>query len=173
MSTILSFKDLTPAVAEGAFVAQTAALIGEVEIGAQSGVWYGCVLRGDVGKLTVGERTSIQDNTVMHASDGWTTTSVGDDCTVGHGCILHGCRVHDRVLVGMGSILLDEAEIASDTILGAGSLVTVGTKIPGGVLALGRPARVVRDLRPDELQQIRDSAAHYVEKTAAYLAAFR
>jgi carbonic anhydrase/acetyltransferase-like protein (isoleucine patch superfamily) len=172
MSTILSFKDIAPVVAADAFVAQTATLIGEVEIGAETGVWYGCVLRGDVGKLTVGARTSIQDNTVMHASDGWTTTSVGDDCTVGHACILHGCRVHDRVLVGMGSILLDEAEIASDTILGAGSLVTIGTKIPSGVLAMGRPARVVRDLKPEELEQIRDSAAHYVEKTAAYLATF-
>jgi carbonic anhydrase/acetyltransferase-like protein (isoleucine patch superfamily) len=109
----------------------------------------------------------------MHASDGWTTTTVGDDCTVGHACILHGCLVRDRVLVGMGSILLDEVEIASDTILGAGSLVTIGTKIPSGVLALGRPARVVRDLRPEELDQIRDSARHYIEKTATYLSQFR
>lgn len=170
MSTILRYGDFTPSIGERVYVAPTASLIGEVEIGAESSIWFGTVLRGDVGKLTVGERTSIQDNTVMHASDGWTTTSVGSDCTVGHACVLHGCKVDDRVLVGMGSILLDEAEIGSDTILGAGSLVTIGTKIPSGVLALGRPARVVRELKPEELDQIRDSARHYVEKTASYLA---
>lgn len=173
MATILSYGGKTPVLAPDAYVAPTAALIGEVEVGAQSSIWFGCVLRGDVGKLTVGARTSIQDNTVMHASDGWTTTTVGSDCTVGHACLLHGCYVHDRVLVGMGSILLDEAEIGSDTILGAGSLVTIGTKIPSGVLALGRPAKVIRELEPEELEQVRSSAAHYVEKTASYLAEFR
>lgn len=169
MATILTFDGMTPEVASDAYLAPTASLIGEVEIGAQSGVWFGCTLRGDVGKLTVGARTSIQDNTVMHASDGWTTTSVGHDCTVGHGCILHGCHVGDRVLVGMGSILLDEVEIEPDVILGAGSLLTYRTKIPSGVLALGRPAKVVRDLTDEELKQIRESAEHYVVKTASYV----
>ncbi len=169
MSTILTYDGMTPEVAPDAYVAPTASLIGDVVVGAEASIWFGCVLRGDVGNLTVGPRTSIQDNTVLHATHGRTTTTVGADCTVGHACILHGCRVHDRVLVGMGSILLDEAEIGSDTILGAGSLVTMGTKIPSGVLALGRPAKVVRDLSPEEREQIRASARHYVELTAAYV----
>lgn len=169
MATILTYDGMTPEVAQDAYLAPTASLIGEVQVGSRSSVWFGCTLRGDVGKLTVGARTSIQDNTVMHASDGWTTTTVGDDCTVGHGCILHGCHVHDRVLVGMGSILLDEVELGPDVILGAGSLVTYRTKIPSGVLALGRPAKVIRDLTEQELRQIRESAEHYVEKTASYL----
>lgn len=170
MVTILTHDGNRPDVAPDAYLAPTASLIGDVKVGSKSGIWFGCVLRGDVGRLTVGARTSIQDNTIMHASDGWTTTTVGDDCTVGHGCILHGCHVHDRVLVGMGSILLDEVELEPDVILGAGSLVTYRTKIPSGVLALGRPAKVVRDLTDEEIRSIRESADHYVEKTAAYLA---
>lgn len=107
MSTILTYDGMTPEVAPDAYVAPTASLIGDVVVGAEASIWFGCVLRGDVGNLTVGPRTSIQDNTVLHATHGRTTTTVGADCTVGHACILHGCRVHDRVLVGMGSILLD------------------------------------------------------------------
>ena len=118
--------------------------------------------------IHVGARTSIQDNTVVHATHDWLETTIGDDCTVGHGVILHGCHVHDRVLVGMGSIVLDAAEIGADVILGAGSLVTARTKIPPGVMAFGRPAKPVRDLTEAELASIREAAAHYQLLVANY-----
>ena len=112
--------------------------------------------------IRIGARTSIQDNSVVHTTDHWSPCVVGDDCTVGHAVTLHGCVVGSRVLVGMGSILLDAAEIGDDVIIGAGSLVTARTKIPPGVMAFGRPAKPVRDLKPEELEQIRDAARHYV-----------
>jgi carbonic anhydrase/acetyltransferase-like protein (isoleucine patch superfamily) len=164
------YRGKLPVVARGAFIAPSATLIGDVEVGAESSIWYGSVLRGDVEPIRIGERTSIQDNSVIHATGGWHPTSVGNDVTVGHGVILHGCVVRDRVIVGMGSIVLDQAEIGADTILGAGSLVPPRKTIPSGVLAVGRPAKVVRELTPEELAQIKDSARIYVELTRDYLA---
>jgi carbonic anhydrase/acetyltransferase-like protein (isoleucine patch superfamily) len=166
---ILPFEGKQPVVAEGAFVAPNATLVGDVTVGPGASIWFGAVLRGDVLPIRVGARTSIQDGSILHTSTGWAETIVGEDVTVGHAVIVHGATVHDRVIVGMGSILLDGAEIGPDSILGAGSLVTTRTRIPGGVLALGRPATVVRDLRPEELAQIRQSAAGYVERARAYL----
>ena len=165
----LAYEGKLPVVDTTAFVAPNATIIGDLEIGAQSSVWFGTVIRGDVMPIRIGKRTSIQDNSVVHATSGWTPTLVGDDCTVGHAVTLHGCRVADRVLVGMGSIVLDGAEIESDTMIGAGSLVTPNIKIPSGVLAVGRPAKVVRPLTDEERKRILDSAAIYVHHTAIYL----
>lgn len=162
------YRGKTPHVHDEAFIAPSASLVGDVIVGARSSIWFGAVVRGDVMPIRIGERTSIQDNTVMHSTGGWSETHVGNDCTVGHSVILHGCRVSDRVLVGMGSIVLDDAEIGSDTILGAGSLVTTKAKIPSGVLALGRPAKVVRELRDDERKQILESAAAYLQLVRDY-----
>ena len=151
-----------PVVDPSAFVAPHACVIGDVTLGPDSSVWYGAVLRGDVMPIRVGARTSIQDNSVLHATGGWRDTIVGDDVTVGHGVILHGCNIGSRVLIGMGSIVLDEAEIGDETMLGAGSLVMARTKIPAGVLAHGRPAKAVRDLRPEELERILEASRLYV-----------
>jgi carbonic anhydrase/acetyltransferase-like protein (isoleucine patch superfamily) len=167
--SLYPFRGKLPRVHDGAFVAPTAALIGDVEVGAQSSLWFGTVARGDMMPIRVGARTSIQDNAVIHTTGGWSDTQVGDDCTVGHSAILHGCIVRDRVLVGMGSIILDAAEIGSDVILGAGSLVTARTKIPPGVLAHGRPAKPVRDLTDEERKNILDAARHYVALLPDYL----
>jgi len=169
MSRILPYRGVLPRVAEDAFVAPGAMLVGNVEVGAQSSIWFGAVLRGDVMPIRIGARTSIQDNSVVHSTGGWWPVDVGDECVVGHGVILHGCTVADRVLVGMGAILLDECEVGSDTIIGAGSLVTAKTKIPSGVLALGRPAKVVRDLNEKDLASIRDGARIYVAEIQDYL----
>lgn len=166
--TLHPYRGLLPRVDPRAFVAPSADLIGDVEIGAAASVWYGAVLRGDVMPIRVGARSSIQDNCVIHSTGGWHDAVVGEDCTVGHSVILHGCTVKDRVLVGMGSIVLDAATIEDDVILGAGSLVTARTVIPSGVLAMGRPAKPVRALTEAELRQIRDAAAHYVELVADY-----
>ncbi|MFW6051897.1 MAG: gamma carbonic anhydrase family protein [Myxococcota bacterium] len=170
MARILSFEGKRPVVADGAYVSEDVTLVGDVHVGPDSSIWFGSVLRGDVLPIRIGARTSIQDNSVVHTSTGRVPTEIGDDVTAGHAALLHGCKVHDRVIVGMGSILLDGAEIGSDTILGAGSLVTENTKIPSGVLALGRPAKVVRELREEEIAQIRESAEGYVAKCRKYLA---
>ena len=170
MPTILNYRDTRPNLPASVYLAPTATLIGAVDIGEESSIWFGAVLRADVMPISIGSRTSIQDNTVIHVSDGTWATTVGNDVTVGHSVVLHGCVVSDRVLVGIGSVVLDGAEIASDVILGAGSLVTPGTTIPSGVLAHGRPARPIRDLRPEELKQISDNATLYVDYRARYLA---
>lgn len=151
-----------PVVDPSAFVAPTASVIGDVTIGPGSSIWYGAVLRGDVMPIRIGARSSIQDNSVIHATGGWADATVGDDVTVGHSVILHGCRIGSRVLVGMGSIVLDDAEIGDETMLGAGSLVTARTKLPAGVLAHGRPAKAVRDLKPEELERILEASRLYV-----------
>lgn len=168
MSTILEHDGKRPEIADTAYVAPTASLIGDVVVGPESSIWFGAVLRGDVLALRVGARTSIQDNSVMHTSTDWSPTVVGDDVTVGHAVILHGCTVADRVVVGMGSILMDGVTIGEDTIIGAGSLLPPNTEIPSGVLALGRPAKVKRELTDEERASIRESARIYVEKCRTY-----
>ncbi|MFO0709659.1 MAG: gamma carbonic anhydrase family protein [Sandaracinus sp.] len=161
MTHILPYRGILPRIAPSAFTAPSASIVGDVEIGDETSIWYGAVLRGDVMPIRVGARTSIQDNAVVHATGGWSDTIVGDDCTVGHGVILHGCRVGSRVLVGMGSILLDAAEIGDDVMIGAGSLVTARTKIPSGMLALGRPAKVIRELTAEERARSTEAATLY------------
>lgn len=162
MSSLFPHLGRRPVVDATAFVAPNSSVIGEVTIGPHSSIWYGAVLRGDVMPIRIGARTSIQDNTVVHATGGWAETVVGDEVTVGHSVILHGCRIGNQVLVGMGSIVLDDAEIGDGSMLGAGSLVTARTKIPAGVLAHGRPAKAVRDLRPDELEKVLEASRLYV-----------
>ncbi|MCS6798340.1 MAG: gamma carbonic anhydrase family protein [Myxococcota bacterium] len=173
MSSRWPYRGIWPRVASDAFVAPGAHLVGDVVVGPQCSIWFGAVLRGDVMPIRVGARTSIQDNCVLHATGGWAPTLVGEDCTIGHGAILHGCSVADRVLVGMGSIVLDGAEIGPDVLLGAGSLVPPRARIPAGVLVMGRPARVVRPLSAEELERIREAATLYVGYGAEYLEALR
>ncbi len=166
--TLYPYKGVRPRIAESCFVAPSADVIGDVTIGPGSSVWFGAVLRGDMMPIRIGARTSIQDNSVIHTTGGWHDSVVGDDCTVGHSVVLHGCAVGDRVLVGMGSIILDEAEIGHDVILGAGSLVTARKKIPPGVLAVGRPARVLRELTDEERARLLEASAHYVRLVGDY-----
>ncbi len=151
-----------PQIDPDAFVAPTSSVIGQVTIGAGSSIWYGAVLRGDVMPIRIGARTSIQDNSVLHATGGWADCIVGDECTIGHSVILHGCNVGHRVLVGMGSIVLDDVEIGDGSMIGAGSLVTARTKIPAGVLAHGRPCKPVRELTAEEHERILEASSLYV-----------
>jgi len=160
----------TPILGKGVFVAETAAIIGDVEIGDQSSVWYSTVIRGDVMPIRIGARTSLQDGTVIHVTSGRFGTTIGSDCTIGHGAIVHACVVEDLCLVGMGSIILDGARIGRGSLVGAGALVTPGTDIPPGSLVIGSPARVKRPINDREREQIEYGAAHYVELTARYLA---
>jgi len=172
-ATLRAFGGKHPRIGRGVFLAETCAVIGDVEIGDESSVWYSTVVRGDVMPIRVGARTSLQDGTIVHVTGGKLGTVIGDDCTIGHGAIIHACTIEDRCLIGMGATLLDGAVIGRGSLIGAGALVTPGTIIPPGSLALGAPARVKRPVNAKEREQIDDGAAHYVELSRRYLAGDR
>ena len=159
---IMSLRGKTPSLGEGVFVAPSADLIGDVTIGAQSSVWFNVTIRGDVMPIRIGAETNIQDNTVMHGTFQKCGATLGNQVTVGHSVILHGCTVGDLVLIGMGSILMDQAVVPSRSIVAAGSLVTEDAKFPEGHLILGRPAKAVRPLTESELEFLPKSAANYM-----------
>jgi carbonic anhydrase/acetyltransferase-like protein (isoleucine patch superfamily) len=159
---IRPFGGKTPRVDEAAFVAPSAVVIGDVAIGAGSSIWYGAVLRGDVESIRIGRETSIQDNTVIHVDSSGFSTLVGDRVTVGHGVVLHGCRIGDNALIGIGSIVLNGAEVGEGAMVAAGSLVTPGTKIAPGMLALGSPARVKRPLTDEEKRHVQAGVENYI-----------
>ncbi len=167
---VRSYLGKHPRIGSGVFLAETCAVIGDVVIGDQSSIWYSAVLRGDVMPIRIGARTSVQDGSVVHGTSEQFGTTVGDDCTVGHGVILHGCTIEDCCLIGMGSRILDGARVGRGSLVGAGALVTPGTDIPPGSLVLGMPARVVRPVNQKEQGDIAYGAAHYVEQARRYLA---
>jgi carbonic anhydrase/acetyltransferase-like protein (isoleucine patch superfamily) len=166
---LYEYRGKRPQIGRGAFVAPNATVVGDVTLGDESSLWFGVVVRGDVMPISVGARTNIQDGSVVHVTGGKTRTLVGDDVTVGHMVLLHGCTVESRVLIGMGSILLDGAVIESGCVVGAGSLVTPGTRIPGGSLAMGRPAKVIRPVTDEDRAWIAASSRGYVENARTYL----
>lgn len=168
--TLRPFLGQSPRIPESCFIEDSAQVIGNVEMGEQCSVWFNTVIRGDVHSIRLGARTNIQDLSVIHVTHGRFATSVGDDVTVGHRVVLHGCKVGNRVLVGMGSILMDGVEVGDDCIIGAGALVTPGTVIPSGMLAVGSPARVVRPLKPEEKAFLLESAQNYIRYSRDHLA---
>jgi len=170
-ATVVRFRGFEPRIAADVFLADHVAVIGDVEIGAESSLWYGAVVRGDVMPIRIGARTSIQDNTVVHVTGGVSGTVIGSDVTVGHNVTVHACTVEDACILGMGSIILDGARIGRGSIVGAGALVTPGTIIPPGSMVMGSPARVKRTLTDEEQARIASSAAHYVELAREYRAA--
>ena len=157
-----SWRGIRPTIDPTVWIAETAVVVGDVTIGAESGLWYGAVVRGDVNRITIGARTNVQDLSLLHVTRERFSLTLGDDVTVGHRVILHGAALGNRILVGMGSIIMDGARIGDDVIIGAGSLVTEGTDIPSGVLAFGSPCRVRRELTEEERKWIGESARHYV-----------
>lgn len=171
MALFREFDGARPMVGEGVYLADTAVVIGDVTIGERSSLWFGAVARGDVFHIRIGADTNIQDNTVIHVTTGEHATVIGDRVTIGHRVLLHGCTIADETLIGMGAIVMDQAVVGTHCIVGAGALVTPGTVIPDGHLALGAPARVVRELKGGEIEHIRRSADHYVSLAHAYIAA--
>jgi carbonic anhydrase/acetyltransferase-like protein (isoleucine patch superfamily) len=163
-----SYKGIKPRIAETAFIEDSAAIIGDVEIGEHSSVWFNCVLRGDVFHIRIGHHTNIQDGTIIHVTSGEFPTLIGNHVTVGHGVILHGCQVQDGSLIGIGSIILDEAVIGEESLIAAGSLVTPGTIIPPRSLVMGSPAKVRRELTQEEVSRINENWQHYVELKDVY-----
>lgn len=146
----------------GVHIADNATVCGDVEIGRDSSVWYGAVIRGDDDKITIGERSNIQDNCVLHCDEGY-PLSIGDGVTVGHGAILHGCSIGDGTLIGMGSVVLNGAKIGKNCLVGAGALVTGKTDAPDGSMLIGSPAKVKRELTDDEIKENVHSADFYVK----------
>lgn len=144
------------------FVAKSADLIGKIKLGEASTIWYQSVIRGDYGVISIGDRSNIQDGSVVHVDEQYPTV-VGDDVTVGHRCIIHGCTIEDRVIVGMGSTIMNGAKIGQDSIVGANSLVTERKEFPPGSLIMGSPAKVIRALTDEEKQSILVNAHEYVQ----------
>lgn len=165
---ILPHHGKWPQIHETAFVAPSADIVGEVAIGSHSSVWFQCVVRGDVHSIRIGQRTNIQDHSMLHVTRKKSPLTIGDEVTVGHRATLHGCTIGNRVLVGMGAIILDDAEIGDDCVVGAGALVTKGTKVPAGSLVMGVPAKVARELKPEEREFLPQSAANYVGDAMEY-----
>lgn len=171
--TLLPFGGHVPDVTAAALIAPGSRLIGDVVIGAESSIWYNCVLRGDVNPIRVGARTNIQDGTVVHVTSKLHATHIGDDCLIGHLAMVHGCRLHDRAFVGLGAIVMDGCEIESDGMLAAGAMLTPGKRIGAGQMWTGRPARHARDLTPEEMAAHRQGVANYVAGAHAHAAAIR
>jgi len=149
-----------------AYVAANATIVGQVEIGPGASVWFGCVLRGDNEPIVIGPRTNVQDLTVIHTDEGVPCT-LGAGVTVGHRAVLHGAEVADGALIGIGAIVLNGAKVGGEAMIGAGAVVTEGQVIPPRHLALGVPARVVRELTDEEVERLRAAAAHYVRRAEA------
>lgn len=165
---IHQFDGQIPSVHKNSFIASSADIIGNVFIGQCSNIWFGAVLRGDVNYISIGKYTNVQDNCTVH-NEGKFPVNIGDYVTIGHNAIIHGCKISSYTLIGMGSTILNGAEIGEYTIIGAGSLVTQGKKIPSGVLCMGVPAKVIRELTIEEKEGIKKSAQHYVETSMKYI----
>lgn len=157
----------TPDTARAAFVAPNATVIGDVTLGARSSVWYGCVLRGDINSIVIGDGTNVQDGTIVHLADDY-GVSVGDYTTIGHAAIIHACHIGNECLIGMGATILDGARIGDHCIVGANALVTQRFVAPPGSMILGAPAKVVRPLKPGEIAALRPWAEKYIAVSAAH-----
>ncbi len=169
---IYSLEGVAPRIGAGVYVAPTATVVGDVELGDGASVWFGAVLRGDVERLTIGAATNIQDNSVLHSDPG-SPLVLGERVTVGHRVILHGCHVGDESLIGMGATVLNNARIGRHCLVGANALITEGKEFADGMLIVGSPARVVRALTPEEISRLPLSAERYRERGQRYASGLR
>lgn len=171
---IKSFQGITPAIDHSAFIAETAVIIGDVEIGEQASVWYNCVVRGDVNRIRIGARSNVQDLSMLHvthkkhADDPGAPLVIGDDVTIGHSVTLHGCTLKNGCFIGMQAMVMDQAVIGEGALIGARALVTEGTVVPPHTLWVGAPARYKRDLTSDEIAWLKKSAGNYVNYAQQY-----
>jgi len=166
---IRTFQGITPTVPASCFVEDTGVVIGDVVMGEDCSVWFHAVIRGDVNYIRIGKRTNVQDLCMLHVTHDTHPLIIGDEVTIGHNVVLHGCTVKDRVLVGMGAIIMDGAVIGEDLVVGAGALVTEGTIVPPKSLIHGSPAKVKRPVTDKELAWINESAENYVRYARQYL----
>lgn len=151
-----------------AWIAPGVIIVGDVEIGAQSSIWFGTVVRGDVHSIRIGARSNVQDNCTVHVTNGVWPVEIGDDVSIGHGVVVHGCTIGDGSLIGIGSRILDGARVGEGALVAAGSVVREGFEVPPRTLAAGVPAKVKRDLESDELERVRRNSLNYLEYTGIY-----
>lgn len=178
MKNILPYRNITPQIDKSAFIAHSAIISGDVEIGKDSGIWYGCVLRGDVTKITIGKNTNIQDNSVVHGTrpnhaqnktgDEGAPVIIGDGVTIGHSAIIHACIIEDYAFIGMGSIIMDLARVEKFGMLAAGAVLTPGKVVKTGQIWAGNPAKYFRDMSESEKNYIKISADNYAELANEY-----
>lgn len=166
---IRTFQGIQPTVPTSCFIEETAVVIGDVVMGEHSSVWFNAVIRGDVHYIRIGDRTNVQDLCMLHVTHDTHPLIIGSDVTIGHNVVLHGCTIQDRVLVGMGAIIMDGAVIGEDSVVGAGALAVEGTIVPPKSLILGSPAKVKRPATDKELAWIKESADNYVRYARQYL----
>ena len=164
---IKSFRDKKPKISELAYISESVDIIGDVMIEDDCSIWFGSRLRGDVNRIYIGKGSNVQENSVIHVENN-NEVNIGENVTIGHGAIVHGCTVGENTLIGMGSIILNGAKISKNSIVGAGALVTEKKEFEEGVLIIGSPARAVRKLRDDEIERINESSKHYLELSKKY-----
>jgi carbonic anhydrase/acetyltransferase-like protein (isoleucine patch superfamily) len=168
MALVLPYQGVSPRLGRDVFVAPNATLIGDVELGDEASVWFSAVLRADIGPIRIGARTNVQDGACVHLTEAISKTTVGADVTIGHGAILHGCTVEDGCLIGMGSIILDNAVIGAGSVIAAGALVPPRMVVPPRSLVKGSPAKVIREVTPEEGRLGIDGAVHYLENARRF-----
>lgn len=166
---ILRFEDKIPSLGKDVFIAENAIVLGDVSIGNNSSIWFGCVVRGDVNFIRIGERTNIQDMCVLHVTKDTNPLIIGHEVTIGHRCVLHGCTIKDRCIIGIGSIILDGVEVGEDSIIAGGSLLPPNKKYLSRSLIMGSPAVVKRELTEKEISTIKNYAERYVKYSMKYL----
>lgn len=165
---IITYKGITPKIDPTVFIADGVHIIGDVEIGKDSSVWFNTVIRGDVNFIRIGERTNIQDGTVVHVTNKKFPTHIGSNVTIGHSAVIHACTIEDYSLIGMGAIILDNATVGKYCLIAAGAVVTMGMNIPEGMLVAGVPGKVIRPLTDDEKKFLAQSAQNYIDYVATY-----
>lgn len=169
MANIYSYKGIQPTIANNAFIAPSADIIGNVRIGYETGIWFGCVVRGDVAKIRIGNRTNIQDGTVIHVTRNGHPTIIGSGVTVGHKVLLHACTLEDSCFIGMGATIMDDVVVESGSMVAAGALITPGKTIPKGQIWAGNPGKYFRDLTEEEVAFIKTSEENYVKHVHEYI----
>jgi carbonic anhydrase/acetyltransferase-like protein (isoleucine patch superfamily) len=170
--TIYKLDDVSPSLSEGVFIADSADVVGNVSVGENANLWFGVVARGDVNSITVGENTNIQDLTMLHVTEDLPLV-VGRNVSVGHGAILHACIIEDSCLIGMGAIILDGAHISKNSVVAGGSVVPPGKKYPENSMIMGNPAKVVRELRADEIEKYSNHYKSYIKTKNDYLSGLK
>ena len=168
-ASVMSYKGITPEFGTGVFLADGARVIGDVKIGADSSIWFNVTVRGDCNYIRIGERTNIQDNSVIHVTHDTGPTHIGDEVTIGHAAVIHACTIKNRSLIGMGAVILDGVEVGEQSVVAAGSVLPPGKKYPSGVLILGSPGKVVRELSTAEKSGLKESYENYLEYKKGYI----
>lgn len=167
--TIRTYKEFSPRIGSEVFIADTAVVLGDVDIGDQSSIWYHVVIRGDINSIQVGKRTNLQDGTVVHVDHEQYSVQIADDVTIGHNATVHGCTIESRCLIGMGATLLSGAKIESEAIVAAGSVVLENQRVQAGTLVAGVPAKPIRNVTDAEIEKIEQSARHYIAYAKSYM----